>query len=80
MFQESGAKFTTLDDVFLILSSLTVSFNFPLLKTGFEYWPDPGNCQDGFVNWQVNGQQTSSLCYAPAVGPDQGTRGTEVNT
>ena len=64
-------------------SSLTISFNFrlfpnyfPLPKTGLEYWSDPGNRQDGFINWQVNGQQTSSL-YAPAVGPDQGTGGTK---
>jgi hypothetical protein len=44
---------------------------------GFEYWSDPGNRQDGFITWQVDGQQTSTL-YAPAIGPDQGTGGTGV--
>ena len=77
MFQGSGAKFTKLGNVFLILSSVTISFKFPLSGTGFEYWSDPGNRPDGFINWQVNGQQTSSL-YAPAFGPDQGKGGSGV--
>ena len=46
-------------------------------QTGFEYWSDPNNRQNGFINWQVDGQQTSSL-YAPSVGPDQGTGGSGV--
>ena len=47
------------------------------LTIGFEYWSDPNNRQDGFINWQVNGQQTTSL-WAAAVGPDQGTGGSGV--
>ena len=46
-------------------------------QTGFEYWSDPNNRQNGYINWQVDGKQTSSL-YAPAVGPDQGTGGSGV--
>ena len=46
-------------------------------QTGFEYWSDPKNRQNGFITWQVDGQQTSTL-YAPAVGPDQGTGGSGV--
>jgi len=45
---------------------------------GFEYWSDPNNRQNGFINWQVDGQRTSSL-YAPAVEPDQGTGGSGVD-
>jgi len=41
---------------------------------GFECWSDPNNRQSGYINWQLDGQQTSTL-YAPAVGPDQGTGG-----
>ena len=47
------------------------------MMLGFEYWSDPNNRQDGFINWQVNGQQTTSL-WAAAVGPDQGTGGSGV--
>ena len=39
---------------------------------GFEYWSDPNNRENGFINWQVDGQQTSSL-WAAAVGPDSST-------
>lgn len=72
MFQGSGAKFKTLGKLFLFLVSL-ISIN----QTGFEYWSDPNNRQNGYINWQVDGKQTSSL-YAPAVGPDQGTGGSGV--
>ena len=72
MFQGNGDNFRTLGKLFLFLISL-ISIN----QTGFEYWSDPNNRQNGFVNWQVDGQQTSSL-YAPAVGPDQGTGGSGV--
>ena len=73
MFQGSGDNFRTLGKSFFFshLSHLTIN------QTGFEYWSDPNNRQSGFINWQVDGQQTSSL-YAPAVGPDQGTGGTGV--
>ena len=72
MFQGSGAKFKTLGKSLLFLMSL-ISIN----QTGFEYWSDPNNRQNGYINWQVDGKQTSSL-YAPAVGPDQGTGGSGV--
>jgi hypothetical protein len=51
--------------------------HFPSNVIGFEYWSDPNSRQNGFINWQVNGQQTTTL-YAPAVGPDQGTGGSGV--
>ena len=72
MFQGNGNNFKTLGKSFLVLASL-ISIN----QSGFEYWSDPNNRQNGFINWQVDGQQTSSL-YAPAVGPDQGTGGSGV--
>ena len=55
------------------LSPSLISIN----QTGFEYWSDPNNRQSGYINWQVDGQQTSSL-YAPAVGPDQDAEGSGV--
>ena len=72
MFQGNGDNFRTLGKSFLFFTS-HISIN----QTGFEYWSDPNNRQNGFINWQVDGQQTSSL-YAPAVGPDQGTGGSGV--
>ncbi|PPR01618.1 hypothetical protein CVT24_005845, partial [Panaeolus cyanescens] len=44
---------------------------------GFEYWSDPNNRQDGYINWQVDGRQSHGM-WAPAVGPDQGADGTGV--
>jgi len=44
---------------------------------GFEYWSDPNNRENGFISWQVDGQQTSSV-WAAAVGPDTGEGGSGV--
>ncbi|KAF8810897.1 beta-glucan synthesis-associated, partial [Phlegmacium glaucopus] len=44
---------------------------------GFEYWSDPNNRQNGFINWQVDGKKTSTL-WAASVGPDQDTGGSGV--
>ena len=75
MFQGNGDNFRTLGKFYYFFVSHS-SFSYEYW-TGFEYWSDPNNRQNGFINWQVNGQQTSSL-YAPAVGPDQGTGGSGV--
>jgi hypothetical protein len=72
MFQGNGDNFKTLGKSFLFLT-----FSHLINKTGFEYWSDPNNRQNGYINWQVDGRQTSSL-YAPAVGPDQDTGGSGV--
>ena len=73
MFQGSGDNFKTLGTY---TSSLSCLFIF-LTIAGFEYWSDPNNRQNGFINWQVDGQQTSTL-WAAGVGPDQGTGGSGV--
>jgi hypothetical protein len=72
MFQGNEDNFRTLGKSSFFSPSF-ISIN----QTGFEYWSDPNNRQNGFINWQVDGQQTSSL-YAPAVGPDQDTGGSGV--
>ncbi|KAL0958584.1 hypothetical protein HGRIS_013925 [Hohenbuehelia grisea] len=44
---------------------------------GFEYWADPQNRDDGYVAWQVDGQQSVRV-GARSVGADQGPDGTGV--
>lgn len=45
---------------------------------GFEYWAKPSNPSEGFITWMANGQPTQSLS-ASAMGPDQGTNGSQVS-
>lgn len=44
---------------------------------GFEYWANPSNRNEGFITWQSNGQPTYRI-GATAMGPDQGTGGSQV--
>ncbi|PIL27407.1 hypothetical protein GSI_10555 [Ganoderma sinense ZZ0214-1] len=44
---------------------------------GFEYWANPSNRNEGFITWQSNGQPTYRI-GASAMGPDQGTGGSQV--
>lgn len=46
-------------------------------RLGFELWSDPNNREDGYVQWQVDGQPTVRL-GAQSVGPDMGPNGTQV--
>ncbi|TFK60546.1 beta-glucan synthesis-associated [Pluteus cervinus] len=46
-------------------------------KLGFEYWADPNNPQDGYVEWQVD-TEPSHRVSALAVGPDTGDGGSGV--
>ena len=44
---------------------------------GFEYWANPKNRDEGFINWQVDGKPTHRV-GAAAMGPDQGPEGSQV--
>ncbi|KAI1798328.1 beta-glucan synthesis-associated [Ganoderma leucocontextum] len=44
---------------------------------GFEYWANPSNRNEGFITWQSNGQPTYRV-GATAMGPDQGSDGSQV--
>jgi len=48
------------------------------IKFGFEYWSNPSNPDEGYVQWQVNEQLTHRVS-ALAMGPDQGPLGTGVS-
>lgn len=45
---------------------------------GFEYWANPDNRDEGFITWQVDGKPTVRM-GASAMGPDQGTDGSQVS-
>ncbi|THH16891.1 hypothetical protein EW146_g3823 [Bondarzewia mesenterica] len=45
---------------------------------GFEYYANPSNVDDGFITWYMNGNSTVRM-GASAVGPDQGTNGSQVS-
>jgi beta-glucan synthesis-associated protein KRE6 len=40
--------------------------------TGFEYWSNSSNRDEGFITWQTNGVPAARL-GAAAVGPDEAT-------
>ncbi|KAI0746638.1 beta-glucan synthesis-associated [Daedaleopsis nitida] len=45
---------------------------------GFEYLANPSNRDEGFITWQVDGKATYRM-GAAAMGPDQGTDGSQVS-
>ena len=47
------------------------------IRAGFEYFANPKSREEGFITWQMDGQQTIRM-GAGAVGPDQGPDGSGV--
>lgn len=45
---------------------------------GFEYWANPKNRGEGFITWQTDGKPSVRM-GASAMGPDQGTDGSQVS-
>lgn len=52
--------------------------DFDRSSSGFEYWSDPNNRDDGFITWQLDDNPTFRM-GASAVGPDTGVNGSQVS-
>lgn len=53
------------------------SFSRSTFISGFEYWANPDQPQDGFITWQTDGVPSYRL-GATSVGPDMGDGGAMV--
>ncbi|KAK7062740.1 hypothetical protein VNI00_000228 [Paramarasmius palmivorus] len=73
-FDIAGGRFATYGMCFVI----GYEFVTERRNTGFEYWANPSNRDEGFITWQVDGK--ASVQMRPgAMGPDKGVGGSLVD-